>query len=431
MKTTVIKWLPAISIFGCSLFSTLTADTTHGNSVTAGMMNSSYCPSDCPPKPCPPTCCKPCCKPCPKPCPPPCPRPCPPPPPPCPQPCPPPPCVPCCEPNPCCPQTPAYGYEVPCNFAILHDAGPRVCDGIDLFFTVDFIWWTARQDCLAYAITAPDPAPADECSGKPKGHVKHPDFRWKPGFKVGLGANLWHDGWDAYVQYTWLHGGTKKSHDNHCSDDSATSGSLIPLWKLVGVQEDDTFRTFSRASTRWDLHFNVIDLEIGRDFFVSRYLTLRPFSGLKITWQRQDNKNLYIGTNTAIIRNRSKTWGIGIRPGINAYWHFTREFGIFSDWAFTALMTKFNNDRGDKTIVEGNTTATKYNNSFYSLKGILELALGLRYDIWFGCNDAFHFGLSAAWEEQLWINQNNLFSECCSQGDLMLHGLTIQARLDF
>ena len=336
MKTTVIKWLPAISILGCSLFSTLTADTTYGNSVTAGMMNSSCCPTDCPPKPCPPTCCKPCCKP--RPCPPPpCPQPCP-------QPCPPPPCVPCCEPNPCCPQTPAYGYEVPCNFAILHDAGPRVCDGIDLFFTVDFIWWTARQDCMGYALTAPDTTTPSECASKAKGHVKHPDFRWKPGFKVGLGANLWHDGWDVYAQYTWLHGGTKKNNDNNnCSDDSTTSGSLIPLWTLIGdgTASDDTFATFSKASSRWDLHFNVIDLEIGRGFFVSRYVTLRPFTGLKITWQRQDNKNVYIGANTASIRNRSKTWGVGIRPGINANWHFTREFGLYTDWAITALMTKF------------------------------------------------------------------------------------------
>ncbi len=288
---------------------------------------------------------------------------------------------------------------------------------------------------MGYALTAPDTTTPSECASKAKGHVKHPDFRWKPGFKVGLGANLWHDGWDVYAQYTWLHGGTKKNNDNNnCSDDSTTSGSLIPLWTLIGdgTASDDTFATFSKASSRWDLHFNVIDLEIGRGFFVSRYVTLRPFTGLKITWQRQDNKNVYIGANTASIRNRSKTWGVGIRPGINANWHFTREFGLYTDWAITALMTKFNNDRGDKTTTaDGTATAVAYNNSFYSLKGVLEFALGLRYDIWFGCNDAFHFGLSAAWEEQLWINQNNLFRECCSQGDLMLHGLDIKLRLDF
>jgi len=35
--------------------------------------------------------------------------------------------------------------------SVTPDAGPRVQNGYDLTTTVDFIWWKARQDGLAYA----------------------------------------------------------------------------------------------------------------------------------------------------------------------------------------------------------------------------------------------------------------------------------------
>lgn len=39
----------------------------------------------------------------------------------------------------CCHKFPANGYEVPCENAVLYDAGPSICKGSDQFITADFI----------------------------------------------------------------------------------------------------------------------------------------------------------------------------------------------------------------------------------------------------------------------------------------------------
>ncbi len=364
--------------------------------------------------------------------------------------CPPNPCPPdpCCEPNPCCPTTPAYGYDVPCEFGILWGAGPRVCEGTDLFVTADFIWWTAREDGLAYAYSGVNGTVGSTNQNGGSGSVQHPDFGWDPGFKVGLGYNLPHDDWDVYAQYTWLH---MQGDKDSTSNPVGTTNQLSAIW---GISNDNAYPLVDRATGRWDLHFNVIDLEIGRNYFVSQYLTIRPFAGFKGTWQHQDYKVRYTRNtveNDEDVRfvNRMRQdqdmWAIGIRSGFNFAWHFVRDFSLFGDMALSAMMTKYDIDRRDReeqytlddsgNIVDRvyGITTLNTNNDFYSLKGVLEMDIGLRYDVWFGCNDAYHLRLQAAWEEQLWWGQNNMIGrfEECAHGDLMLHGLTIKARFDF
>jgi len=402
------------------MMSGLLAANNYGQSKSYGNVTDNCCPSD------------PCPKPCPKPCPP--------------EPCPPCPPEPCCVPNPCCPKLPAYGCDVPCNFAILWEAGPRVCDGTDFFITVDFIWWTAREDGLGYAMTGVNNT-SDMNGGK--GSVQHPDWEWDPGFKVGAGFNVGHDGWDIYAQYTWLHFEGSKDRTSDPTGVVNDTNDLVGMWAISGNSIGGV--PLVSANGRWDLHFNAVDVELGRNYFVSQYLTVRPFIGFKGTWQHQDYKVRYASNElTNSVRNVDRMrqdhdmWGIGIRSGFNFAYHFVRDFSIFGDIALTALMTKFDIDRKDRTEefelnngVVGNRilsiTTLNTENDFYSLKGVLELDIGLRWDVWFGCNDTFHFRLQAAWEEQLWWSQNNMIGrfEECAHGDLMLHGLTIKARFDF
>jgi len=44
---------------------------------------------------------------------------------------------------------------------------------------------------------------------------------------------------------------------------------------------------YSKAHGRWKGYLNQLDLDLGREFFVSKYLTLRPHFGLRTTWLRQ------------------------------------------------------------------------------------------------------------------------------------------------
>jgi hypothetical protein len=177
---------------------------------------------------------------------------------------------------------------------ITPNAGPRVTAGADVFLTANFIWWKVVQEGTSYAISGVNlgAAPAsDPYIAVSKGKKKSIGEDWAPGFKVGIGLNLNHDGWDLYAQYTWLHA---KKHSSSLSlkapaGTEAING-ILPLDRLpeLAVEGGGIIgygnRAFAKsASASWAHHLNVIDLELGRNFYLSQYLTMRPYIGFKGT----------------------------------------------------------------------------------------------------------------------------------------------------
>lgn len=321
---------------------------------------------------------------------------------------------------------------------ITPSAGPRVTNGADVFITADFIWWTPREDGLAYAFSGF----GDGVQSVSKGEVKQPDWKWEPGFKVGLGLALDHDGWDVYAQYTWLHSDTETS---------SAGETLYPVWNISNAFNSPTAGNLGAATSivsarnEWKLRFNVIDLEMARNFFVSQYLTLRPHFGFKGSWQTQDYEVEYRSPTGGVpenvvtshtMTNNQDYWGFGIRTGMNTAWHFTREFSIYGDWAASALWSNFKVDRKDQNVTiydpAVNPVVVNTQNDFYSVKAVVEMAIGLRYETWFS-DDDYHFLIQAGWEEQVWLNHNQLFKlvEEGSHGDMDLQGLTVKVRFDF
>lgn len=291
--------------------------------------------------------------------------------------------------------------------------------GADVFITADFILWTPREEGLEYAMTG-------AFNPSSQGSLREPDFGIEPGFKVGLGLNLGHDGWDVFAEYTWL---------TSSANDSVRSNSMAWLWRTIAPPQ--------RASANWDFDFSVIDLELGRNFFVSQYLTLRPHYGFKGTWQDQDytsRAEVRDAADNLVSRDTMKQdfdyWGFGVRTGMDTAWHFNKSWSLYGNFAISALWSGFDIDRKDTLFTQAtDTTTTLLNteNNFHTVLPVLELAIGLRWEMWFS-NDDYHFGIDAGWEEQVWWGMNRLIVQGQPQrdnGDLTMQGLTLKFRFDF
>lgn len=329
---------------------------------------------------------------------------------------------------------------------ITPDAGPKVVNGVDLFITADFIWWKTTQEGTHYAFTGIKTSATGGNAFTPanKGKSKEVGNDWSPGFKVGLGLNMNHDGWDIYAQYTWL----RPSNSNSISNDQ---GVISQTFGISG-SDGGPFVFGQSASARWDNDFNVIDLELGRNFYLSQFLTMRPFIGLKGTWQDQDYK-LRFNSNEFELEDPSggqnpqvsgpyrsnqhyDVWGIGVRGGFNIAWYMSKNWSIYGDLAFTALWSDYYNQRRIDKLDDSNTntsTATVHldNDDHYAVKYVSELELGLRWEMWF-YDDSYHFSIQAGWEEQVWVNWNQ-FIEIVDDvwNDLSFHGLNLKFRFDF
>lgn len=307
---------------------------------------------------------------------------------------------------------------------ITPSAGPRVENAIDAVISADFIYFDATQNGLAYAYNNV----AGASYATTTGTTYYPDFGFDPGFRVAAGLDLAHDAWDVLAQYTWFHTGNQTTNttfsnptENLTEDSAANQASL------------------SAAKNIWRLRLDVIDADLGRHFFISQYLSFRPFFGLKAAWNRQKYntiETLIDETTVDTIKQNQYAFGIGIRTGLNTNWQFSKNWSVYGNSAFSLMNT---HERNIFKVSQGTSGYLASNESEQNtIQPVIELAMGLCYDYFFD-DDNYHLGISAGWEFQYW-NNNNFFGTYATPsssgssarfGDLSIQGFDLKFRLDF
>ncbi len=310
---------------------------------------------------------------------------------------------------------------------------PKVRNGAGLIFAADFIWWKANISGMEYATSGVvDLGNVFVPFGKStkKGHVNQPNFDFEPGFKVGAGLDFAYDGWDLYANYTWLNGDTERNSISAHRGRGVTG--LLPIVDVFGVILP--FNSLNKAQSQWRQHFNVVDLELGRNFFISRRLTLRPHFGLKSAWITEKWKLKYVDSDVVHdnLRKKQTLWGMGTRAGLNTVWHFSRNWGLYGDIAATALWSDFHVKAKDKEVVEelGISPITLHTKEVITeVIPVFETGLGLTYMAWFD-HEQYVLQISAGWEEQIWLDFNH-FTDFNRAGNLSVHGLTVKVGFAF
>jgi len=310
------------------------------------------------------------------------------------------------------------------NGMINPPARPVVRDGTDLWVQAELIYLNATEDGLAYAIKNEGTAGLD-------GTVKNIQYDWSPGFRVGIGYNLPHDGWDMLVNWTWFH--SHEDKENHAGPGSA-------LWQTqTNTANGPAGVAASEAEGTTSLHLNILDGELGREFFVSKWLTLRPFMGIRGLWV---NRNFAVeydvrDGSTVESNKRNRFRGAGVLGGLNTQW------GLGSGWSFygnigLSLIYGVQRTPSHQDQKHPGASLEHVHSHWTIVRPIVDLAVGLRWDQLFN-NDAYRIRLQLGWE------QHNLFGFekdmnfisapngkfAYNSGDLSLSGVAFQARFDF
>lgn len=313
--------------------------------------------------------------------------------------------------------------------------GPFVKNGANFFITGEFLWWKGIQENLNYATSGVLVQPGTSLTSS--GKVHKVDHSWNPGFRVGLGYYPGHDGWDLYARYTWYYSSSRDIA-------SRQDGNMVPIGLSLDSLTNMTVTGITHAKSSWDLHYNTIDLELGRNFFLSKFVKTRLFAGLRGTWNSQDWKTHYRSNQVAfgsgsplpgniLVDQKEDTWGIGIRMGVNGTWTFYKGWSIVSDVSFAGVWVDYDNHRKDTITQTGIGTAitTNIKSDPNSTLFNLELMLGLRGE-WWMYNEAFHLSTQVGWENQIWLDYGNfIYLNHSGNGDLTFSGITARLRFDF
>jgi hypothetical protein len=321
--------------------------------------------------------------------------------------------------------------------------------------SADFIYWRADEDNLEYV--ADMHLATDETRYHSK--VKQPSIKWSPGFRLGIGYTFEkQDGWDLRLQWTRFET-HQTGHEK--IDQTLEDGNfhlLQPWWNPSFVGELAT-----QASVDWKLHYNVIDLELGRDYFISRKITLRPYFGLRGAIINQqydagyeaifffrDPSEFIIPTS---VKAENNFRGIGARAGGDFLWHFTKQWSVTGKCSGSLSYGKFDIDGTMHHPVRINQQTRTFTSQVAKLQQELskvipnvEVGIGLMWETYFNQNRN-HIALSIGYEFSEWFSQNQLtevdeFDNPNKgivsgptynhfNGDLGLQGATFTARFDF
>lgn len=290
------------------------------------------------------------------------------------------------------------------------DARPELREGWDAFVNVAYLYWWTDVDDIAVA---------EKMEGN-KGKALNPEVRPDTGFKLGVGAYLPHDGWDFTLNLTHLHSRAPIHAE----------GELTPLWTIpvAGGGAAESLRA------HWRLHFALLDFELGRNFYLSRHLTLRPHIGLRYAIVRQKYLIHCMGgtlypDGQDYVSMKNKFLAPGVRAGLDLGWKIARGFGLYSNLAASVQYGQVYVHVSEKVSFEEEKRMNIFD-KFIMAKPILDLAAGVEWEA-FLFHDRYQLLLQAGWESHLLFAQNQLFHFVSSSGgfgnvhgNLSVQGLT-------
>jgi hypothetical protein len=361
----------------------------------------------------------------------------------------------------CGPDAPAQCFEDTCecvyclgpsNDGVNAPVNPLTCNG-DWEITVAGFYWKAYEDGLEYAVETEVENTASERYRLVNADFKNPKFKGDLGFKLGLGYNTTCDGWDMGLLWTWYHG--KASSHDEADEDTV---SLLTLWSDQKAGIDPGVALFATdIQSNWKLELNFIDLELGRKFWNSPRVDLRPFIGLRIAYLDQDLRLEHKGgtwSDSQIqsinhVHIENDFHGVGIRAGMNSNWHFGCGWALYGDFALSPVYGKFSVDHNEdnrRTVDPFDKIKNlEAEDSFRTTSLFADVGLGISYTAIL-CDCDYALSVAFGWEQHLMMHQNQMWRVVPQEGsvdsdlnniyhqrrgDLSTQGWTLKLVFDF
>ena len=187
----------------------------------------------------------------------------------------------------------------------------------------------------------------------------------------------------------------------------------------------------------------MFDWELGRRYWVSQDLCIRPFLGLQGGWINQSIEAKYydlvidlifITENSAKEQLKNNFWGIGPLGGINTEWRICdfgwNFFDFFGDLSVATMWGAWTCQDFYKNTLSQSYSVDTENASLGAL--MFRGFWGIGWDVNLRGGKS-HFAAKLGYETQLWLDQLRIatFQLQRLHHDLTLQGITLNSRFDF
>ncbi len=263
------------------------------------------------------------------------------------------------------------------------------------------------------------------------------DFQWDYGFRIGAGRNLEHDQWDTAFYWSWFRTDAKHAQPSQPNTSLSAEFDAAFLAQLTEVSSPQSM------SVQWSLLFNMFHWELGKSYWASKHISIRPFLGLQGGEINQSIEAKYYDlivdiffptNNSAKERLKNDFWGIGPLGGLNTQWRLCQltssAFDLFSHFAVATMWGNWTCSDVYKNTLSQSYSVKTENNALGALMFRGFLGIGWNVDLYQGKS---HFLAKIGYETQIWTNQLRIatFQIQRLHHDLTLQGITINAQFDF
>ena len=279
------------------------------------------------------------------------------------------------------------------------------------------------------------------------GETKDINFGWTAGISAGLGINLDWDGWDLQANYQHL----TQSKSREVSPSGCGNATVMPLNSALCSYNDGVWIS-TGAKSSYDFDFNTVDLQLGRNYFLSHYMSARTFFGVKAAFIDLDQHSEFcggdgnftfcnqrfdfLGGNALKVRDSNKFSGAGPEMGFQTQWFLAKGFSFFADGVASLMYGYFDVDHTENVSAEDHRIdLTGNTHRMVPMAGIVG---GMAYDIFFD-DDKQHIGFRFGYDTQYYWRVNQmLHMESAGPSrydryseDVALRGIVFEGRWDF
>ncbi|HEY5236031.1 MAG TPA: Lpg1974 family pore-forming outer membrane protein, partial [Rhabdochlamydiaceae bacterium] len=166
------------------------------------------------------------------------------------------------------------------------------------FVTGDFIYWKPTEENLGYVAVTTQTTFQNTISSPTIQDsdvelvIKKPHLKYQGGFEVGFGFDFPPEAhWDALVNWTDYRTKATAHKDIPFVDPNTIPNPPVGSFQITTLTPLLFFNNngiaggnggfYNSASAAWRLHVDLLDLEIGRRFFIGKWVSLRPFFGVR------------------------------------------------------------------------------------------------------------------------------------------------------
>ena len=273
-------------------------------------------------------------------------------------------------------------------------------------------------------------------------------FRFHPGYQVGVGLLFANDHWDLKASFT------QYNVKNHVQVSTGAPSFILPSrapFSTAFLSSLITLDLYEFAKESWDLEMYLLDLELSREGYFGKNLSLKMGAGLRGALIDQSLSATYLFANPAqlssFLDQSSHSLGVGPQCSFDLSWMIRNYFRIFATAEADVLHTwypklKYQTISSGTVFNDGDFETIENDfkqNDFSILRPHLEYSLGIGLKSPFLPNKGF-FDLQLSYTFHVFFNQNmfryfedSLISALSTSpnGNLYVEGLVVRGQLNF